>query len=80
VEEQGRQKLSIAAGTRSRAGGEFAGEDGAPMEERTKKGRVPPQVVDGGRRADGLTRAHFVRNRMPVSLRGGGGELGNLKT
>jgi hypothetical protein len=21
----------------------------------------------------------FVRNRMPVSLRGGGGELGNLK-
>jgi hypothetical protein len=21
-----------------------------------------------------------VRNRMPVSLRGGGGELGNLKT
>jgi hypothetical protein len=27
-----------------------------------------------------LDRGKSVRNRMPVSLRGGGGELGNLKT
>jgi hypothetical protein len=28
----------------------------------------------------GLKELIGVRNRMPVSLRGGGGELGNLKT
>jgi hypothetical protein len=27
-----------------------------------------------------VTVLYSVRNRMPVSLRGGGGELGNLKT
>jgi hypothetical protein len=27
----------------------------------------------------GAVDLHRVRNRMPVSLRGGGGELGNLK-
>jgi hypothetical protein len=33
--------------------------------------RSPPQPPPKG---------YGVRNRMPVSLRGGGGELGNLKT
>jgi hypothetical protein len=29
---------------------------------------------------DNRVKSNFVRNRMPVSLRGGGGELGNLKS
>jgi hypothetical protein len=40
-----------------------------------QKGVLLPKPQTGGEAA------HLVvRNRMPVSLRGGGGELGNLKT
>jgi hypothetical protein len=35
-------------------------------------------VVDRSRQKSGMLQG-YVRNRMPVSLRGGGGELGNLK-
>jgi hypothetical protein len=37
-------------------------------------GQPPRHAVEKRRR-----RGRRVRNRMPVSLRGGGGELGNLK-